>query len=58
MSESPAAKANERPTYRLLLRPEPTCDDPTRALRALLKLALRKWGLRAVSVSEDAERAP
>ena len=41
-----------RPCYRILLRPEPRCADPVRALRQLLKAALRQWKLRAVSVSE------
>jgi hypothetical protein len=41
----------QRPIYRLLLRPEPRVDAE-RALRALLKIALRRLGLRCVSVEE------
>ena len=47
----PAPKARERPLYRLLLRPEPRIDAE-RALRALLKLALRRFGLRCISIEE------
>jgi hypothetical protein len=41
-----------RPTFRLVLRPEPDIADPDRALRALLNAALRSYGLRAVEVVE------
>jgi hypothetical protein len=47
-SESDAS----RPIYTIEFRPEPWVEDPTRALKALLKVALRRFGLRAVSVSE------
>jgi hypothetical protein len=40
-----------RPIYRLLLQPEPRVDGD-RALKALLKFALRRLGLRCVSVEE------
>jgi len=43
----------ERPTFTVRLRPERPGVDPTRALRALLKVALRRFGLRALSVDED-----
>ena len=49
MTAAPAPKANERPAYRLLLRPEPRVDGE-RALKALLKYSLRRLGLRCVSV--------
>jgi hypothetical protein len=42
----------ERPTFIVELRPEPKVDDPVRALRALLKTALRRFKLRCVSVEE------
>jgi hypothetical protein len=51
MTAAPAPKASERPTFRLLLRPEPR-TDAERALRALLKLALRRFGLRCVSIEK------
>jgi hypothetical protein len=42
----------DRPTFVLYLRPEKGIDG-VRALRALLKFALRKFGLRALSVEEQ-----
>jgi hypothetical protein len=42
----------ERPTFVVHFRPEPDCADPIKALRALLKRALRSWGLRCVTLSE------
>ena len=44
--------ATDRPTFLIRVRPEPGVD-PIRALRALLKVALRRFGLRAVTVDED-----
>jgi hypothetical protein len=44
-----------RPHFRLVLRPEPGVGDPTRALRRLLKFALRRCGLRCVAVAETTE---
>jgi hypothetical protein len=41
----------DRPVFTLQFRPEPRVD-PFRALRGLLKLALRKFGLRCVSAIE------
>jgi len=41
----------QRPTYRVLLRPEPRVDGE-RALRALLKFALRRLGLRCISIEQ------
>jgi hypothetical protein len=51
MTDVPAPKANERPLYRLTLRPEPHIDGE-RALQVLLKIALRKCGLRCISVEQ------
>jgi hypothetical protein len=48
----PAAK--ERPVYVLELRPEPGVD-PVLALRALLKITLRRFGMRCISARESAE---
>ena len=45
-------KAANRPVYQLLLRPEPGVDD-IRAVRALLKTALRRFGLRCVSIERE-----
>ena len=41
----------DRPIFRLTLRPEPHVVDPVYALRGLLKRALRSYGLRAIDVS-------
>lgn len=46
--------ARERPTFTLKLRPEPDVDDATRALRLALKVLLRRFGLRAISIEEEA----
>ena len=43
------------PVYRIEVRPEPGVDG-IQALRAALKALLRSYGLRAVAVSELAER--
>jgi hypothetical protein len=53
-----AKPAASRPTYTIVLRPEVDVDDPVRALRALLKTALRKFGLRAIEAHEDKENQP
>jgi hypothetical protein len=45
----PSAKS--RPSYILEFRPLPNVDA-IRSIRALLKLSLRRFGLKAVSVSE------
>ena len=37
------------------LRPEPDCTDPVKALRELLKRALRSWGLRAIQINQIKE---
>jgi hypothetical protein len=53
-------ESKSRPCFEIRLRPEPHCADSIRALRQLLKVALRRWGLRAVAVKEvqprEAER--
>jgi hypothetical protein len=46
---------SDRPTYVLRLRAEDG-TDAVRSLRALLKLALRRFRLRAVSVHEEPSR--
>jgi hypothetical protein len=51
MIAAPTSKASERPLYRLTLRPERGVDAE-RALRRLLKIALRTLGLRCVSIEE------
>jgi hypothetical protein len=45
----PPESTQERPLFRLILRPQPRVDGE-RALRALLKTALRKFGMRCLSV--------
>jgi hypothetical protein len=44
----------QRPTFLVRLRPEPQVTDAVRAFRALLKLALRRFGLRCIDVHEEA----
>jgi hypothetical protein len=46
--------AHDRPTFIVRLRPEPDVDNATRALRAALKALLRRYGLRAISIEEEA----
>jgi hypothetical protein len=43
---------NDRRGFIIHLIPEPDCTDPIKALRELLKRALRSWGLRCVALSE------
>jgi hypothetical protein len=45
-------KVDDRPTYVLTLRPEKGIDG-LRATKALLKFALRKFGLRVVTIREE-----
>jgi len=47
-----------RTTFVLVFRPEPECADPIRALRWLLKAALRQHGLKCVSAHQNKERQP
>jgi hypothetical protein len=42
----------DRRTFIVHLTPEPDCTVPIKALRELLKRALRTWGLRCVALSE------
>jgi hypothetical protein len=46
--------AKDRPTFTLELRPEPGVD-PVLALRALLKVTLRRFGMRCISARENQE---
>ena len=46
-----AQAMTKRPVFVITLRPLPGVD-PVRALRAALKLLLRRFGLRCVSISE------
>jgi hypothetical protein len=41
------------PTFVVRLTPEFVCEDPIRLLRQLLKLALRRFGLRCTSILEE-----
>jgi hypothetical protein len=43
------------PAYRLVLRPTSQCADPIRALRHLLKRALRTYGLKCTSIEQVCE---
>lgn len=42
-----------RPTFILRLRPEPRCAYEIHALRRLLKVLLRQFGLRCISIEES-----
>ena len=46
--------AKERPVYVIELRPEPGID-PIPALRGLLKVTLRRFGMRCISARENIE---
>jgi len=46
--------AKERSVYVLELRPEPGVDA-VKALRAVLKVALRRFGMRCISARENIE---
>jgi hypothetical protein len=48
-------EANRRPVFLLRLRPEPHVTDPVRSLRNMLKAALRRFGMRAISVVQEEE---
>jgi hypothetical protein len=49
-----SSPAKHRPTYTIRVRAEPGID-PIRSLRALLKVMLRKFGLRAISIDARLE---
>jgi hypothetical protein len=51
-AEMDLTRAASLPTYVVRLRPEPGVDA-VRALRGMLKQALRRFGLRAVEVREE-----
>jgi hypothetical protein len=42
----------DRPGFIVHLTPTADCTDPIKALRELLKRALRSWGLRCTHISE------
>jgi hypothetical protein len=44
--------APHRPIFTITLRPEKSCSDPVKALRRLLKIALRTFGLKCISVEQ------
>jgi hypothetical protein len=47
------ARDTGRPIFIAKFRAEPGVADPIKALRAMLKAALRRFGLRCVSIVED-----
>jgi hypothetical protein len=53
MSATITKPAAGRPTFTLQLRPEPGVEHPILALRALLKVARRRFDLRCISAHED-----
>jgi hypothetical protein len=52
MTTTTTKPATERPIFVLELRPEPGVD-PVLALRALLKVTLRRFGMRCISSHES-----
>ena len=42
----------DRPTFTLVLRPEPHID-PIKSLRAVLKVLLRGYGMKCISAVDD-----
>jgi hypothetical protein len=44
--------AKSRPTFVVVLRPEPHVADATHAVRRALKLLLRRFGLKCISIEE------
>jgi hypothetical protein len=46
----------DRPVYELHLRPEPGVDA-TSALRGLLKIALRRFGMKCINCEEASRRS-
>jgi hypothetical protein len=44
---------DDRQIFIIKLRPTPDCTDPIKALRELLKRALRSWGLRCIGLSRE-----
>jgi hypothetical protein len=48
----------KRPVFVVKFRAERDVDDPVRALRALLKSALRRHGMRVVEAYEEPEDLP
>jgi hypothetical protein len=49
-----ADRKREQPIFIIRLRAEP-CVDAIKALRAFLKTALRRFGLRALTVDKEVE---
>jgi hypothetical protein len=49
-------KVDDRPVFAVSFRPEKDIDGP-RAFKALLKIALRKYGLRVVSKEQSQDAA-
>jgi hypothetical protein len=46
----------DRPTYILHLRPEPSCSDPIKALRAVLKRSLRDHQMKCTTIETTDSR--
>ena len=44
--------SDDRPVFVLVLRPEKSVADPIRALRPALKILLRRFGLRVISLRQ------
>ena len=47
-----AARKQDRPIFRLTLRPEPHVANPEYALRGALKVLWRRFGLRCIDMAE------
>jgi hypothetical protein len=50
-----SSEANRRPVFAVKFKPEPHVTDAIRNLRALLKAALRRFGMRAIDVVQEEE---
>jgi hypothetical protein len=53
MRATPTPRGPGRPGFLLVLRAEPWCEDHNQALRAALRVLLRRFGLRCLSVKEE-----
>ena len=56
LNSQTGARKQDRATYTLVLRPLPGADDTSHAVRALLKIALRRFQMRCVSIIQGAAR--
>jgi hypothetical protein len=53
MADAMIQQQKPRPVFTIRLQAKPGVDEPIKALRLALKVLLRRFGLRAISVSEE-----